>query len=342
MRPFGNPEELERRRFRAVELMDRGEDRATICRILGVTRGSLSRWKKAARLGTLAAKPNPGRTALLSDADLRELRRLLEEGAVAHGWHNEFWTSRRVCELIRRRFGVSYNPAHVTRILRERLDWTPQRPEQRHIKRDDAAIHAWVQGTFRAVARASERRDAELVFIDEAGFMLEPTVRRTYAPRGQTPVLCVSGPHQRISVIAALSIRPKTGRVRLEYGLLADNLNFRWQTVLEFVRRLRSRIGRPAVLIWDQIAIHTCEALKEKLSEVPGVTAEPFPPYASELNPADGVWRYIKNNRLPNFTPPGLGELRVRLTDELELVRGRPELLRGFVRYTNLPIPRIG
>ena len=319
--------------------MERGEDRAVIARILGVSAVSLSRWMKAARAGTLGAKPTPGRPPRLTDADIRELEVLLGQGAVAHGWHNEFWTARRVREVIRRRFGVSYNPGHVARLLKERLGWTPQRTEHRHADRDDMAIHDWVTGTFPAVVRAAERRDAEVVFVDEAGFMLEPTVRRTYAPRGQTPVHRVAGPHPRISVVAGLAVRPRTGRARLEYGLLGDNLNFRWPTVLEFVRRLRARLGRPLTVVWDQIPIHTCDALKERLRQVPGVVAEPLPAYAPELNPADGVWRYIKNSRLPNFAPPDLGVLRATVTGELDRVQRRPDLLRGFVRYTRLPIP---
>jgi transposase len=339
MRPFGTQEELERRRYRAVELMERGEDRTVIGRILGVSTSSLSKWLRAARAGKLGAKPSPGRPARLTDEDIRELEGLLEQGAVAHGWHNEFWTAGRVREVIRRRFGVSYNARYVAQILKRRLDWTPQRPVFQHADRDDMAIHDWVTGSFPAVVRAAERQDAEVVFVDEAGFMLEPTVRRTYAPRGQTPIHRFAGPHPRISVVAALAVRPRTGRVRLEFGLLGDNLNFRWPTVLEFVRRLRARLGRPLSVIWDQIPIHTCDSLKERLAQVPGVTTEPLPAYAPELNPADGVWRYIKNNRLPNFAPADLGVMRVTLTAELDRVRGRPDLLRGFVRYTRLPIP---
>jgi transposase len=339
MRPFGTREELERRRFWAVELIERGEERAVIARILGVSVVSLSRWMRAAREGTLRAKPAPGRPARLSDEDVRELDGLLRQGAVAHGWHNELWTTSRVREVILRRFGVAYHPGYVSRILRDRLGWTPQRPEHRHTDRDDSAIHEWVTGTFPAVVRAAARRGADVVFVDEAGFMLEPTVRRTYAPRGETPVYRVAGPHPRISVIAGLAVRPKTGRARLEYGLLGDNLNFRWPTVLEFVRRLRARVGRPLTVVWDQIPIHTCDALKERLREVPGVVAEPLPAYAPELNPADGVWRYIKFSRLPNFAPPDLAALREAVSRELEHVRCRPELLRGFVRYTRLPIP---
>src|SRR5262249_48630070 len=102
-RPFGTPAELERRRRRAVELMDQGEPPTPIPRIRGAARPSLYRWRKAARSqpGGLAAKPHPGPTPGLSDPQLHQLEDLLLDGATAHGWPNELWTAKRVAEVIR-------------------------------------------------------------------------------------------------------------------------------------------------------------------------------------------------------------------------------------------------
>jgi transposase len=329
MRTRGSAEELERRRFRAVELMERGESPTVIGRILGVSRASLSRWRSLGRTEALKAKPHPGRPACLTDEDLRRLEEVLSSGATAQGWANNLWTCRRVRTVIKRHFGVEYHPGHVARLLRERLGWTVQRPDYRHADRDDEKIRGWLTETFPAVVKAAQVRAADLAFIDEAGFMLEPTARRTYAPCGQTPILVISGPHQRISTIAAVVVCPRTGRVRMEYGMLADNVNFRWPAVLQFVRTLRSKLGRPLMVFWDQIAIHTCPSLRERLDEDPGLAVEPFPQYAPELNPADGVWRYVKYGRIPNYAPPDLGALRSTLTAELGRVRRRPDLLGG-------------
>jgi transposase len=122
-RPFGTPAELERRRRRAVELMDQGESPTVIARILGVHRPSLYRWRQAerSRPDGLAAKSHPGPTPRLTDAQLAELERLLLAGATAHGWANELWTAPRVAAVIRRQFGVTYHPEHVRKILKRRL-----------------------------------------------------------------------------------------------------------------------------------------------------------------------------------------------------------------------------
>src|SRR5712692_8242533 len=97
MRPKGTCAELERRRRRAVRLLETGESPSTIARILGVTRSSLHRWHRMARQPDgLLAKPVPGAKRRLSDAQLCVLERLLLQGATAHGYPNELWTTARV------------------------------------------------------------------------------------------------------------------------------------------------------------------------------------------------------------------------------------------------------
>lgn len=122
-RPIGTAAELERRRRRAVELMEHGESPTTLARILGVGRPSLYRWRQAARAhpNGLAAKPHPGPTPRLDDAQLQHLEDLLLDGATAHGWPNELWTAARVTEVIRRHFHLDFHPEHVRKMLKSRL-----------------------------------------------------------------------------------------------------------------------------------------------------------------------------------------------------------------------------
>ena len=338
MRPKGSADWLACRRFRAVELMEQGEQPELIARILGVSRASLYRWRRLARAASLEAKPNLGPPRRMTDRDYEDLEELLLEGATAHGWANNLWTAARVGEVIKKHFAVEYHPAHVSRILREHLNWTCQRPDSQHKDRDEGEIRWWVTNTFPKVIEGAEARRSYVVFIDEAGFMLGPTVRRTYAPCGQTPVNRVSNPHSRISAIGAIVVSPRRRSVSLTYNLLYDNVNFRGPSIVQFIRALHSCLSAPLTIFWDQIPIHAGASVEDYLASKPQVVVEPFPRYAPELNPADGIWRYLKNNQLANFTPPDLGVLRTTLTGELNRLRGRPDLLRSFIRFTKLPI----
>jgi len=337
MRPIGSAEELERRRTRAVELLEEGVSGKLLARVLGVSPSSLSRWRRLADAGALEAKPNLGPKQQLTDEDCEELKELLLEGATAHGWHNNLWTAARVGEVIYRHFGVKYHPAHVSRVLRNRLDWTSQKPACQRRDPDDAAIGTWASERFPEIVRDAEARGAYLVFVDESGFMLEPTVRRTYAPRGKTPVHQISDPHARLSVIGAITVSPRRKRLGLAYHILPDNANFRGPSVGRFVRTLHMRLSAPMTVLWDQIPIHSCKAI-EQLIEASDVAVEPLPAYAPKINPADGIWRYVKYGRLTNYTPADLALLRRTVTAELDQLRGREDLLASFIRFTRLPL----
>jgi transposase len=338
MRPKGSADELERRRLHAIGLLGRGEPRHLVARILGVCPGTLSRWKRMAESDGLKARPQTGPASRLTDDDCRVLEALLLEGAGAHGWPNELWTAARVGRVIEKRFGIAYHPSHVSKILRDRLNWTCQRPEQHYQGRDDKAIAQWVAEKFPAIASRAAARGAWVVFIDETGFMLVPTVRRTYAPRGQRPVHRTGHPHGRVSAAGAIAVRPGRDRIRLRYALLADQVNFRGPSIVQFLREVRSDLGGPMTVIWDQIPIHECASVTAFLAAQPDVVAEPFPPYAPELNPADGIWRYIKYGRLANYTPYEMEELRCKVVEELDRLKKSPGLLTSFIRFTKLPI----
>jgi len=122
--------------------MRRGESPTVVARILGVGRTSLYRWLAMAERSpeALAARLHPGPRPRLSDEQLRELERLLLEGARAHGWPNDLWSAGRVAELVRRRFGVGYHVEHVRKILRRRLRWSSQRPQKKARQRDQERI----------------------------------------------------------------------------------------------------------------------------------------------------------------------------------------------------------
>src|SRR4051794_34119407 len=113
MRPEGTASELERRRRRAVMLLEQGEAPAVVARILGVRVTSVHRWRRLARQPDgLTAKPPSGAKRRLSNPQLVELDQLLRQGAPAHGFPNELWTAARVAQLIQRHFGITYHPEH--------------------------------------------------------------------------------------------------------------------------------------------------------------------------------------------------------------------------------------
>ena len=136
----------EYRRLRAWELKQQGWKQKDIAEALGVTPGAVSQWVQRAQTGgqeALRRRPAPGRAPRLSAEQHKKLPALLAKGAEAYGFRGAVWTRKRVAQVIRREFRVSYSPRHVGRLL-EALGWTVQQPEERAAQRDEAAIQQWV------------------------------------------------------------------------------------------------------------------------------------------------------------------------------------------------------
>lgn len=147
MRPSGTPKQLEKRRRRAVQLLESGQTLSTVARQVGAAVSSVFRWwqayRRKGRRG-LDAKPTPGRPPRLSTAKKRQLVTLLIRGALRAGYRTDLWTLPRVTELIHQKFGVRYHPAHVWKVLTA-LGWSCQKPERRAVERDEAAIARWTR-----------------------------------------------------------------------------------------------------------------------------------------------------------------------------------------------------
>ncbi len=141
------------------------------------------------------------------------------------------------------------------------------------------------------------------MFIDESGLMMAPLVRRSWAPRGRTPVLIQrTASHRKVSVIAALGVDPGRQGVRLVFRL-HPNANFRSREIIAFLGQLDRHFRAPLVIVWDRLAAHRSAAVRRWLRRHRRLRVELLPPYAPELNPVEFVWAYVKSNGLANFAP---------------------------------------
>ena len=339
MRPKGTAVELERRRRRAVELLEQGEAPAVVARILGVRPTSLHRWRRLARQADgLAAKPPCGAKRRLSDAQLAELEQLLLKGAPAHGFPNELWTAARVARLIQRHFGVTYHPEHVRRILRRRLNWTSHKPQRRARERNDKEVERWKADEFRRILRDAYRRGAHVAFLDESGFMLMPLVRRTLAPRGKRVVLRCSAKHDRVSAISCVTLSPKAMHVGL-YSWLYSNDNVHGEEVVEFLEYLTKKVPGEWTVVWDGNNIHgRSKVVKVWLADHPNVVVEDFPGYDPQNNPDEWVWSWAKYGKLCNLCPADVEHLFDAVMDALEELKHQPTLLASFVMDAGVPL----
>jgi transposase len=337
-RPYGSASALEQRRRQAVQAVQKGDKVKDVARIMGVNSRSIYRWLELENQPAgLASRPHPGPATRLSVVQQQELELMLLQGAQAHGWPNQLWTTQRIADLILRRFGVSLHHDHVGRFLRQRLKWSPQKPRRRARERDEKAIADWKNNTFSTIVQAARERNAHVVFLDESGFMLTPTVRRTWAPQGAKPILSCWDRHDRLSAISCITVSPRQGRLNFYFTLLPDNVNATAAHTVAFLQALKEQLGGPFTVIWDGSNIHSRGRLvKEYLTQHPEIVAENLPSYAPELNPDEGVWGWTKYGRLANLAAANTRDLRDRIHQEFGFLKENRHLLDSFIQETEL------
>ncbi|HZA23710.1 MAG TPA: winged helix-turn-helix domain-containing protein [Dehalococcoidia bacterium] len=154
---------------------------------------------------------------------------------------------------MRRHFGVQYHPSQVRRILKQ-YNWSRQKPLKRASQRDEDAIQRWKEERWSALKKAREE-GRTIVFVDETGCYLLPLVVKTYAPRGQIPVLRAPLSRDHLSVISGITV----------HGWLHTHISVR------------------LLVIWDGSPIHRCQEVKAFLASPAGQesiwsSCQPTPP----------------------------------------------------------------
>ena len=179
------------------------------------------------------------------------------------------------------------------------------------------------------------RLAAHLVFIDESGFLLIPSVRKTWSPVGQTPILFHRDRHDRISAISGIAVSPKRFHCTLYCQLYEDNIQ--GEEVAVFLRYLLRQVRGHLIALLDNGRTHRSDPVRELLARTSRLHLVPFPPYAPELNPDEGVWNHLKST-LANGRPDTQPELMNVLADEICRMAASQSLLQGCIQQSDLPL----
>lgn len=336
MRPSGTPQQLQKRRVRAIALLKSGKSLSAVGRAVSASPSSVGRWRDAFQqqgYQGLQPQPIPGRPALLSSAQKRKLIRILLRGPIAAGYKTDLWTLKRIARIIRQQFGISYHPGHVWKILIQ-LHWSCQKPERRALQRDEAAIAHWKHYVWPRLKKKASYLGAHLVFADESGFLLIPNLKRTWAPKGETPIIRHSFRRTKVSAMTALAVSPKRKQIALYLQLRSHN--FKGRDVQRFLKYLLKHLRGPILLLWDGNPVHRDAQVQHWIARHPRLQVEEFPGYAPELNPAEYVWMHADSD-LANGIPEELADLMTALTKSKRRLRRSQDLLWACIYASDLP-----
>ena len=183
-----------------------------------------------------------------------------------------------------------------------------------------------------AGAKKNCARDGRvIVFIDESGFSERPTVARTWARRGQTPIIQYCFNWHQLSAIAGLTFW------NFYFRLFPGTINS--ERVIEFLKALRAQIKRPLLVIWDRSQTHRSRLVKKFLESHNGALQLEFlPGYAPELNPVEAIWAHVKPHEMANFLAENFTQLNQFARNRLKSMQRRPRLIAAFWKQAELAL----
>ena len=176
------------------------------------------------------------------------------------------------------------------------------------------------------------------MFVDESGFYLLPALVRTYAPRGNTPIIRELLTRDHLSAVTPLSSGVSAITPEGKLYMMVQEDAFKSPDVVRFLVHLLRHIGGKLLVIWDRSPIHRGQAVKDFLATRRGkrVHMEQLPAYAPELNPDEGIWSHLKGTELRNVACQGIPHLRCELRRAKERLRHKTGIIHACILQTGL------
>lgn len=166
--------------------------------------------------------------------------------------------------------------------------------------------------------------------------MLQPTVRRSWAKKGQTPIHYSWDRRDRLSAISAITVSPTRRRFGLYFDILEHNV--RTDDFERFISMVLRKLGRPIILVMDRWSVHRSAARRLLVRYPKRLCVEWLPAYAPDLNPDEQVWNRAKYTDLANYIPDDITTLGHALADSLGCTRAEQMLLRSFFKHAGLSL----
>jgi transposase len=167
------------------------------------------------------------------------------------------------------------------------------------------------------------------VFLDVTDLMLQPLVRRTWPPEGQTPVIHCWDRHDRLSGLGALTVSPVRRRLGLYFR--AQEGNLRAPDVARLLGQVHRQVRPPLIVILDRWAPHRAAARKSCSEGSNRFWFESLPPYAPDLNPVEHASNHTKYGDSANYVLDDLPDMEFELEWSINQTRERPKRVVAVV-----------
>lgn len=314
-------------RLRAVKASLAGMAAKSIAKAYRVHRSTVHRWlvryaKKDGENG-LIRKTVSGRPRKLKDLDEVSLKSIVMKPASNFGYETDFWTCGRLLQVICKKFKIEISKWTIWRRLRE-AGLTYQKSERKYYKADEAVRQKWIEEDLPKILETVKKYRAILYFEDEANISLTAFLGKTWAPRGKTPIQCVTGKRGGISAMSAISKNGNLIFTLHEKRIASDE-------IIDFLgQMLQHHKRRHIVVVMDQARPHTSKKTKSFIESQKRLHVFYLPPYSPDWNPDEKVWNYLKHEEFKGHQAKTKEEIKVLANKKLTKMSKNPQQLRGI------------
>ena len=325
-----SPKELEDRRRQAVKLFEEGRSRVQIAPIVGAHRNVVGQWisdwqKRGDESFSVAQPGRPkGSGCRLQGWQASLIKRLITDKMPDQlKFPFALWTREAVQQLILKRVGVDLPIRSVGNYLK-RWGFTPQRPVKRAYERNNAAIRRWLDEDYPKISERAKNEGAEIQWGDETGIRSDDVTGRSYAPKGETPVVRRKGCRERLSMVSTV-----TNRGKLRFSVFPGSINA--DKMIAFLERLVRDSDKKIFLILDNLRVHHSKKVTKWLANHKDAIEVFFlPRYSPELNPDEYLNNDFKQQVRSRPDSRHKGELEKQVRSVMHSIQRMPERVISY------------
>lgn len=313
-------------RERAVRAVLQTQPLGQVADAYGIDRTTLYRWvRRYHEEGNkgLQRRPGSGRPRLLTAFDMEAVNDIVLQPASHFGFETNLWTVGRLQQVIREQYGATLSLNTLWRRLRD-AGFTYQKPERRYFEVNEEARQEWLRDEAPRIRSAVRTFQAILYFQDESNVSLTAFLGKTWAFRGETPRVPVTGKRGGVTAMSALS-----GQGRLLFRLFTQRIAS--DQVIDFLAdMLKHHRRRHLVVVMDQAPPHVSKKTKAYIDGQPRLHVFHLPKYSPDWNPDEKVWNHLKHQELKGHQARTKEQLHDLTQRKLENMSRNPSLLRGL------------
>ena len=326
----------EQLRKQAIRLRKRGHIYEDIAQIVGVHRNTVWKWWSKYEEGGLKALKSQrrgrslGACRTLDSSQEAQIKKLIcDKTPDQLKLTFALWTRQAVQELIRVRFKLKV-PIRTVGSYLERWGFTPQKPLKKAYEQRPAAVQKWLDEAYPLIEKLAKQQGGEIHWGDETGLRSDAQHGRSYAPKGQTPVIRLSVNRASINMISTIT---NQGKVR--FMIYQDTMNAK--RLIKFLKQLIKDAGRKVFLILDNLRVHHSKPVKAWLAKHTKQIAVFFlPAYSPELNPDEYLNCDLKagvHSRPPARDREGL---KKNVSSHMKMLQKSPARVRKYFEHKKI------